>query len=153
MRAKDYARALYKFIDLESPPIRLDPILESLGIDLIEGEIDHVDGIAFKDQDSKSIIVNRGLDPEQKRFAIAHELGHIVMPHSGAYRICFPANDHRIELDADRFAAELLMPEPTMIKLWPRYRDNTEYRVSIMAELFGVSKSAMAARVRQLRLK
>ncbi|HHS50500.1 MAG TPA: ImmA/IrrE family metallo-endopeptidase [candidate division Zixibacteria bacterium] len=153
MQAKDYARSLYKHTDIESPPIKLDPILDALGIELFEGDVANVDGIAYKNKDSPAIMVHRDLTPERRRFAIAHELGHLVMPHSVSYRICPPERDSRVERDADRFAAELLVPEPTLRKLWPRYRDNVEYRVSILAELFEVSKTTMAIRVRQLRLK
>ncbi|MCK5833335.1 ImmA/IrrE family metallo-endopeptidase [bacterium] len=153
MRAKDYARSLYKYIDIESPPIEIEPILSVLNIAFFEGEVGNVDGIAYKEGQSPAIVVNRELSPEAKRFAIAHELGHIVMPHSISYRVCLPDNGSRVEADADRFAAELLIPETTLRKLWPRYRDNKEYRVSILAELFLVSKTAMETRVRYLKLK
>jgi Zn-dependent peptidase ImmA (M78 family) len=58
-----------------------------------------------------------------------------------------------METDADRFAAELLMPERAVRRVWERYKDNIEYRVSIVAVKFEVSKSAMGIRVRGLGLK
>ena len=93
------------------------------------------------------------LPPERKRFTIAHELGHIVMPHRGGYQICYPGKNKRMEAAADRFAAELLMPEPLVRKLWSRYKDNTEYRASVMADIFAVSVSAMRIRIRRLGLR
>lgn len=153
MRAQDYARALYKYIDIDAPPIRIEPIIEALGIELREDDFDNLNGFAFKKADERMIMVNRSLPPERKRFAIAHELGHIVMPHKGPYHVCFQGRPSRMEKDADRFAAELLMPESTVRKVWERYKDNVEYRVSILAERFEVSRAAMAIRVRRLGLK
>ncbi|WP_075978721.1 helix-turn-helix domain-containing protein [Actinokineospora bangkokensis] len=48
-------------------------------------------------------VVNSTLTPEQQRFVLAHELGHMVM-HEG-----FPPRDYA-EREADRFAEEFLMP-------------------------------------------
>jgi Zn-dependent peptidase ImmA (M78 family)/DNA-binding XRE family transcriptional regulator len=48
------------------------------------------------------VAINRNLPPSAQRFALAHELGHLVM-HNGA------ATDD-MERDAETFAAALLMP-------------------------------------------
>ncbi len=153
MRPQDYARALYKYINIETAPIPLEPILDAEKIELREDSFANIDGIAFKGPEYRLIVVNHNLPPERKRFTIAHELGHIVMPHRGGYQICYPGRNKRMEGAADRFAAELLMPEPLVRRLWERYKDNREYRISVMAEKFVVSKSAMAIRVRRLGLK
>jgi Zn-dependent peptidase ImmA (M78 family) len=47
------------------------------------------------------IVLNTGTPPERQRFTLAHELGHLVMHQ---------VPDPRQEQQADRFAAELLMP-------------------------------------------
>ncbi|RKZ31088.1 hypothetical protein DRQ36_03250 [bacterium] len=153
MRPQDYARALYKYIDIETAPIQLEPILDARNIELREDDFAGIDGIAFKGPKYKLIVVNKNLPPERKRFTIAHELGHIVMPHRGGYQICYPGKNKRMEAAADRFAAELLMPEPLVRKLWSRYKDNTEYRASVMADIFAVSVSAMRIRIRRLGLR
>lgn len=48
--------------------------------------------------------------PERVRFSVAHELGHLIM-HKLEYHgdISFGIN-HPVEVQADRFAASLLMP-------------------------------------------
>ena len=153
MRAEDYARALFRFIDLEKAPVQIESILNALAIEMIEDDFIGLDGIAFKRPEYKLIIVNRSLTPERKRFTIAHELGHIRMPHRGGYQLCYPGKNALMERSADRFAAELLMPEPLVKKLWARFQDNEEYRISIIAEKLLVSKSAMAIRIRGLNLK
>jgi Zn-dependent peptidase ImmA (M78 family) len=48
------------------------------------------------------IVLNSQLPPSAQRFALAHEVGHLVQ-HSGAA-------SEDMERDADAFAAELLMP-------------------------------------------
>lgn len=153
MRAEDYARSLYKFTDITVAPIALEPILKALGVELGEEDFTGLSGLAFKRPEFKLIVVNRLLPIEQKRFAIAHELAHIVMPHKGGYQLCFPGKNPRMERGADRFAGELLMPESLVKKFWERYRENEEYRIEVLAEKFEVSKSAMAIRVRRLGLK
>lgn len=80
-----------------------------------------VDAILLKSRDSEKyeIILNGNLSIERKRFTLAHELGHIVMPwHQGTFACVtddgtFVVDDmesERIEAEANRFAAELLVP-------------------------------------------
>ena len=56
--------------------------------------------------------------PMRRRFTIAHEIGHFVLHAQGATGVVFcrvtdapEAPKQRIEREANRFAAELLMPE------------------------------------------
>ncbi|WP_280381435.1 helix-turn-helix domain-containing protein [Nocardia wallacei] len=63
------------------------------------------------------VTVNRHSDVYQHRFAVAHELGHLVL-HSHAA----PGN-HRQEREADTFAAEFLTPHAAMISSLPRRAD------------------------------
>jgi Zn-dependent peptidase ImmA (M78 family) len=57
---------------------------------------------------------------EQKRFSLAHELGHIAL-HKAGPRVCYRTNprsvrrlphshERQLEREADRFGTELLMP-------------------------------------------
>lgn len=54
----------------------------------------------------------------RQRFTIAHELGHFILGHGGAYRdnpVDFSIVNHDpLEIAANRFAAELLMPEDVL---------------------------------------
>jgi Zn-dependent peptidase ImmA (M78 family) len=154
MRAQDYARSLFKHFDTEKIPVDVLELVAKLGIEFREEELIGIDGIAFKGEKTRLIIVNRTLSPERRRFVIAHELAHIVMPHKTAYQICGgETGNRRMESDADRFAAELIMPEETVRKQWLLYRDNKEYRIEVMADRFGVSRTAMSIRIRQLGQK
>jgi len=154
MKPQDYARSLYKHFDTENIPIDVVLILEALNIEFREEDLVGIDGIAFKGEKSKLIIVNKNLSPERRRFTIAHELAHIVMPHATTYLICRGGTaNSRMESDADRFAAELIMPEVAMRHMWEFYRDNVEFRVEVMADRFGVSPAAMGIRIRRIGLK
>ena len=69
-----------------------------------------------------AIVVNSSDSPKRRRFTIAHELGHLLMhkysaPHAdGRVQIRFRNEESatgavREEIEANQFAAELLMPE------------------------------------------
>lgn len=90
--------------------------------DLRFGKIpDNVDGISInlKSKDSKPIvIISTELPPTRRKFTMAHELGHIFIPwHIGTIFSHTDENHdyanrlyHDCEVEANRFAAELLMP-------------------------------------------
>lgn len=104
------------------------------------------------------IVVAKGTSPQRRRFSIGHELGHFLIPshrpRHGDQFSCSKADllttetgaaDHarRMEAEANRFAAELLMPAK-------RIRSNLKSRQPDLAEIvrladeFEVSKAAMA---------
>ena len=88
----------------------------------------------------------------RKRFGIAHELGHLEM-HKQKITLCTSAdmmewtvtdNSKELELEANEFAAALLMPERYFAALCED-EPSIEYFVKL-AELFGVSLTAAAIR-------
>lgn len=89
----------------------------------------------------------------RQRFTIAHELGHFVLSHGDAFRDTPAAfssrNSDPRERDANRFAAELLMPEAAIRKVIAAGRFDEDE----LARAFGVSKVAMAYRVGNLGLE
>ena len=95
---------------------------------------------------------------ERCRFSIAHELGHFLIPshrpHEGAPFECSVEDLHlldarsrdrrkRVEAEANRFAANLLMP-PERVRACIRQTSSNLERIVAMAREFGVSKEAMA---------
>ncbi len=152
MRAVDYARELFRFIDMDNPPVDIEKILQELNIKLRYEDFVKVDGIALKSPKLGIIVVNRNFPVTRQRFTIAHELGHIVMPHRAKYYICYQGRNKLVERRANRFAAELLMPEPMVRKLWEKYSTNPEFRVDVVAGILKVSKPALFARLREIGL-
>ncbi len=106
-------------------------------------QVASVDAYSFQPQTRPIVVMNplKG-DYYRQRFDLAHEIGHLVM-HCDAE----PGN-HAVELQAHRFAAELLMPHEVMVDqlprrlLWPR--------LLALKEHWGVSLQALLYRAREL---
>lgn len=88
---------------------------------------------------------------KRQRFTIAHELGHYFLGHGNAFRdpkenFSMSHYDYR-EVSANKFAAEILMPEAAVNVLIKqrKIRDVAE-----LARLFDVSISAMEYRLKNL---
>lgn len=107
---------------------------------------------------SGAILVAKGRSDERRRYSIAHELGHFLIPahrpSSGTAFECSLSDLHlldpkdrdrrrRVEAEANRFAAHLLMP-PGEVRARVRQTDATLESIVAMARAFGVSKEAMA---------
>jgi Zn-dependent peptidase ImmA (M78 family) len=105
-----------------SPPV---DILELTGIyakvEILRPPVD-IDGVCINLKIPKkrpTIILNERRSPRRRRFTLAHELGHVLIPwHIGAIvdviDLADGAGDSaywELEAEANRFAAELLMPE------------------------------------------
>jgi hypothetical protein len=96
------------------------------------------------------IWVRRDEPAPRRRFTVAHEVGHHLLHSDGAAVLCRPADvetaagDERArEREANRFAAELLMPEPLV-----RAAANRDGPDPIaLAARFGVSDVAMGFRL------
>lgn len=120
-------------------------------------------GMVARRGDQVSILVNQADPPFRKRFTIAHELGHYLfhLPKDGEivdreadlFRVAdadeIPADVARWrEIEANRFAAALLMDADHVRDEWSRLRS-----VSAMARLFNVSETAMGIRIGTLGLE
>ena len=105
-----------------------------------------------------SIVVAQGSSAKRRRFSIGHELGHFLIPsHRPQPGQQFSCSDsdlrlsdtkekdrhRRIEAEANRFAAHLLMP-PARIRMGLRSRRPDLGEVVRLAGEFRVSKEAMA---------
>lgn len=89
--------------------------------------------------------------PERQRFTIAHELGHHVLGH-GPGDLDTPENftlgsENPKELDANKFALALLMPEQ-YVRAMVEVKHIRSLRQ--LAKLFNVSTAAMGYRLRSL---
>ena len=109
-----------------------------------------VEGFTFGE--SRRIYINSDADPKRQRFTIAHELGHILLNHieSGKGSMAFrdstsTKSSDPIELAANSFAAELLMPERLMVEMYKKTDSPSD-----LAVIFGVSIESMKRRIRRL---
>jgi Zn-dependent peptidase ImmA (M78 family) len=90
-------------------------------------EADAFEGALVTDEDKQRgvIFYKKGRPEKRRRFTIGHELGHFLIPsHDGQHRCTLSDmsetrrdTDHRRrEVEANRFAAGLLMPKPWFIR-------------------------------------
>ncbi|MCI0409612.1 MAG: XRE family transcriptional regulator [Acidobacteria bacterium] len=85
------------------------------------------------------MFIHRDLPVDRMRWTLAHELGHLVL-HS------LPRED--MEREADRFAAELTMPEAD---IRPQLRRLTLQRLVLLERVWRVSMVAILRRAEQLK--
>ncbi|MBF9059104.1 ImmA/IrrE family metallo-endopeptidase [Rhodobacterales bacterium HKCCSP123] len=119
-----------------------------------------ISGMLERDRGSFLVTIN-ALDPDtRQRFTLAHELGHYMLHRhlvgdglddDRAYRSTEAGKYHNTligpkeETEANKFAANLLMPREAIMRERDRLGDN----VVEMARLFGVSEQAMSIRLGQ----
>lgn len=103
--------------------------------------------------EGKSAVIrfNPSDSAKRQRFTIAHELGHYVLGHGHAFRdpsshFSMSYYDPR-EVDANQFAAEVLMPEMA-VNVLVKQRKITD--VKELARIFDVSINAMSYRLKKL---
>ena len=91
-----------------------DPFLLSkkLDINVIENDLGEVYGYYTQINRIKFILINSKLSELEKRFVVAHELGHAIL-HSNIATPCLMhlknINDIKIEYEANKFAVKLLI--------------------------------------------
>ena len=123
-------------------PIKLVPLCRQMGIrvirycDMPESAQRDRDGCNAIIDGNYCILYNETFSSTRKRFTIAHELGHILMKHSGV-----PDNEH----EANIFASRLLMPACVL------YECGVSSATDIM-ELCDVSRSAAEIRLERLNI-
>lgn len=145
-------------------PVDIERIIEQHGIDiLVQPMEDAVSGMLVIKDGSASAGVNEKHHPNRRRFTLAHELGHFLL-HRRSARVFIDASpvfyrDERAaggtdsrEIEANRFAAELLMPEKVLREIVGRQPVDLfdERSVRGLAARFGVSSQAMTIRLTTL---
>lgn len=80
-------------------------------------------------------------NPRRRNFTLAHEVGHILLEHAG--------DGDPQEREADRFAAQLLLPRilvEQLVRLWEGTLSAAD-----LSEMFCVSREAAGHRLRTLQ--
>lgn len=143
-------------------PIPLSRVAEAVGIiEIVGQQTGNFEGVLVTDsaKSTGSIAYNDASRPERRRFTIAHELGHFLMPLHGANAQCAKAdmgilaakNPNRArEAEANRFAATLLMPREMFLRDMRRLGDPEIEHILKLADDYEVSKQAVAHRYTRL---
>ncbi|WP_249365737.1 ImmA/IrrE family metallo-endopeptidase [Cytobacillus citreus] len=132
------------------PPINVVETLKKYA-DYVEDDLpSEVDAICIMTK-KPLVIVHKFQAPNRKRFTLAHELGHIIMPwHHGMISCHTDTEDivdgtayQKMENEANSFAAELLMPSTWLKDIIDQYeKQGVEKLVDIVATKAEVSRSA-----------
>ena len=139
---------------IQQPPVRLEPILEELGMELSADPRMREDAMLVPMTDPArgpvrawTVYYNPRKPENRRRFTLAHEVGHVVLhgqPHAAAARGGGPLT--RREREADAFAATLLIPEHMLRSAVREYGADVES----LSAVFQVSRAAMEIRLTQL---
>lgn len=158
MDPKNEARKLLEEVGISSLPIIPRKICEQLGIEYFEKHLNQIDGLLVIDALRGMICVNSSImDNGRKKFTGAHELGHYCMDGLEANEFFCPrnvigstsSNNAPIELRANEFAAELLMPK----FIYQGLVDNHEPGWGSIRTLSGMSETSdLATMIRYLDL-
>lgn len=152
----------------DSPPIDVERLANSLGIHVVERadlsiQGTEVSGLLLRANGRSICVVNSDHHRNRQRFTIAHEIGHWHLhPVKGEY-VDFAVHrrdpqssegTNREEIEANAFAAELLMPEALVRRELPYPLNVAEDEETIrrVARRFRVSPQAMTHRLTNLDL-
>lgn len=163
--ARDYAKAVLAEFGVENAPVPVERIIKRRNIKVQFSPLDkELSGMALIKDGVAIIGVNALHHPNRQRFTMAHELGHHVM-HCEAitgtvhvdkgFAMILMRDDlasqgtDRMEIQANAFASELLMPESILEKMLDVSSvdlDDTE-SLQAIARKFKVSLSALQYRL------
>jgi Zn-dependent peptidase ImmA (M78 family) len=175
-KAEKRAAALLEDQGISDLPIPVEEISEHLGLEVFYETLPtETSSVLIRQPDGRRVIgVNARHAPRRQRFSLAHEIGHALLhfpeeaPTDGEAVVSRPLEvlfrdgvagqgTSRVEIDANAFAAALLMPEQLV---WARFHRRWQTDVSRrvddviddLADEFDVSAQAMRYRLVNLGL-
>ena len=160
----DVIEDLLKRYDIDRPPVDIFGVIRRHGIAFFELPLQNdVSGVLdLRVPKSPKIIVNELHHMNRKRFSAAHELGHYVLHSKVGLHMdkrSFFRNSHsgegidRVEIEANQFAAEVLMPRRFLIGSFAAFDDLIDSDRDVICELaqeYQVSATAMSIRSQSL---
>jgi Zn-dependent peptidase ImmA (M78 family) len=150
-------RDLLKRAGVHRPPVPVEKIAEMLGLEVrYLASSDEISGALIRKGKDLIIGVNSYQHPNRQRFTIAHEIAHFIL-HKGwslhvdeDFCINRDGSNNLDEMQANRFAAELLMPEGLVEADVARFNVVDARIVSLLASKYKVSSQAMQIRLSNL---
>lgn len=158
-RIDEQASELLRSVGLMSAPIDVEAVAKNLGARLVYADLDaDVSGFLLRERKLVTIAVNKSHHVNRQRFTIAHECGHLHL-HADMgdrlwvdkqttlfYRDSDSSNgDLRAEIQANQFAAGLLMPEELLLEnLTNEMKEADVYQLALK---FQVSEQSMLLRL------
>lgn len=160
---------LLEKVDIQSIPVPVDKIAHALGARVFYSALDEeLSGMVYIKDSSPIIGVNSLHHPHRQRFTLAHEIGHLCMHEDEIRRAVHvdkrfaesmlrrdsrssKGTDEK-EIEANQFAAALLMPAPILLGELERTELDVEDERALdeLARCFKVSKATLQYRIRNL---
>lgn len=142
--ARNTARQLIKNSGIKSFPIKLKDIAIKVPDLVIDGNEleEEISGMQATYKGVSFIRYNTNHSTKRNRFTVAHELGHVLLGHTVHCDRNFLGSKQPQEVEANQFAAELLVPLNMLKKAV-----NTITTVDQLAKAFWVSNESMNWRV------
>lgn len=148
------AQQVRKQLQLHGPIEDLHALLRMRGIAVFEATLpQNVSGVFLNPHSAPPAIIIEPEDmDERQRFSLAHEFGHIAIDSDVPALVSRPSSDRLIEIRANAFAGELLMPQSDLAEYEKRvgkYLRSLDFiDVSRLAAHFFVSYSGAAYHLR-----
>jgi Zn-dependent peptidase ImmA (M78 family) len=160
------AERLLALGNVEREPVPVRQLAKLAGATLRSGDLpDNLSGFLLRQAGGAVIGVNADHAETRQRFTIAHEIGHLLLHPDQSYldRKILPAYfrddrsrtaEDKVEIDANQFAADLLMPKRLLQRALANHDIDVEdeKEVARLAKRFGVSKQALTYRLINLEL-
>ena len=121
----------------------------------MDPDFDEEAGFTVLEGKSYFVYLNRGLIEGRDKFTLAHELGHIVLHHLKFFdpNILSPLMLRALDQDADKFAANILMPADWVTAACNFNPPVTPGNINQLRCLFGVSWNALMIRLDELGIQ
>lgn len=148
-------------------PIDIAAIVKSQGIGVrLQPMEESVSGmLVIRDDHAVTVGINQSHHPNRQRFTLAHELGHFLL-HGKRTRVFVDSSTmffrdglaaegtDKVEIEANAFAAELLMPENVLREITHHQPLDAfdDRAIQSLAAKFGVSVRALTIRLTKLGL-
>lgn len=137
---------------IQTTPVDIKSLTRKLGINILVKSLrDEISGYLEKTDEGWLICINSLHHPKRQRFTLAHELAHFLLHRNISDKFIdeklFRSNEsNRLEVEANKFAAALLMPE----EKFKAYTTTTSSKVDDIADFFEVSALAVRVRAKEL---
>ncbi len=163
-KINERAAKLLRANDLFTAPVDVRAVAEAANARVVYEELDDdVSGFLLRDKGSITIAINKQHPANRQRFTLAHEIGHLVLHDDQGDRLWLDKayyfrdgssskGDQAAKVQANQFAAGLLMPEELVRAEVGDTAHISEIDVMRLAKTFEVSERAMTFRLISLGL-
>lgn len=164
IQARNAAKTLWEKYVGNLEKTNPEAIAKKIGVNVLyENLEDEISGVLVVKDDTPVIFVNSTHHSNRQRFTIAHELGHHILHKptgvhvDKGFTLAFRSpksstGEDLQEIEANQFAAELLMPREGIEKYLAKYgvKEIRDFVVEELATFFEVSQQAMTIRLNAL---